>query len=72
MKEFAGDEPVFACASDGKHQPGITLRQYYAGQIATGLAPRLLNVYEDYHLQNLAKTIFRLADEMVKVDKEPK
>lgn len=36
MSEKPKNQPAFACAADGGHQEGMTLRDYFAGQALIG------------------------------------
>jgi hypothetical protein len=35
------NQPAFACASDQGHQPGMTLRDWFAGQALAGIMARM-------------------------------
>ena len=66
-------EPAFACAADGSYQPGMTLREYYAGQALIGMLSN--QTCRSQHMQaggrkpilgSMSKLAFSYADSMIK------
>jgi hypothetical protein len=65
--------PAFSCdAGNGKHQRGMSLRDWYAGMAMQGLTS-YINEHEDHYtsaLKGAAKTSYDIADAMLAARKE--
>lgn len=66
---------AFACAAENGHQPGMSLRDYFAGQVITGLVanPKVTSRYDKHSaaaaIKMLVKTAFEAADAMLEAHK---
>lgn len=54
--------PAFACAAENGHQPGMSLRDYFAGQALIATTP--LNFTQSF--EDVAKDAYFIADAMLK------
>lgn len=59
--------PAFACAAENGHQPGMSLRDYFAAQVITGLAISWGKepADSDYGTATAAESAYKLADAML-------
>lgn len=65
MSDKPENPPAFACAAENGYQGGMTLSDYFAGQIAAGMAAsgtRGLN----YSPFDIASRSYEIADAMLK------
>lgn len=60
------DKFAFACAAENGHQPGMTLRDYFAGQILVGFwNDRQIGFYSADDRAKLAQSSYEFADAML-------
>lgn len=66
MTQDKHNPPAFPCVSESSHlQEGMTLRDYYAGQILQGIITAVFGRYDQLDLDVAARDAFRGADAML-------